>query len=590
MKRMKRLTALLLVLLMLVTLAPAVFAVSQFSDVTIYDWFYHSVNWAVDKGITTGVGNGLFGPNNDCTRAQVVTFLWAKAGRPEPQSTNIPFMDVYKDDWFCKPVLWAVENGITGGTSEFAFSPNAVCTRAQVATFLWAEAGKPAPGVAATGFIDVSSGDWFYNPVMWAVAEGITSGIGNGKFGPNNNCTRAQIATFMYAASDDYVKPEPTPVPTPTPVPKPTPAPLAPEDRFEIAAAYVDDINSVDGVDVKLYWRNNTGRDLADIIFYVSVLDYNGNLLTCDISHASEFGLFLKNPPFPSGEGDLYFSGMETYSGKTEPQFTDLRYDEEIDEYFYYGPYEYHDTPYRYLYVSPTNQTHQYRSTYKEAIMYNGRAQQLRVNRVVLTYPDNTQETIYNPKVGLRTSPEMDKEYTETVLQRLGCDVVGHDAKPTCTQGDTCKRCLKVLPALGHDYDYGGKCKICYEQFSDDLHFVNDIAAPISDIDANGNPFTFEITGARLNERYNSTVVLDDNKRPYINFYVDVDYAYNGGGRELSPDIYTVFVAVWDEEGNCIANASFDANPEKSTRIVNLSVDKSGTYRLEVSAVKLPPE
>ncbi|MBQ5671407.1 MAG: S-layer homology domain-containing protein, partial [Oscillospiraceae bacterium] len=117
MKRLKRLTALLLVPVMMFAFAPMAFAASEFTDVSPKDWFYAPVNWAVSKGITGGIGNGMFGPNNNCTREQVVTFLWADAGKPDPVTTVSPFGDVRESDWFFKPVMWAVENGITGGVT-----------------------------------------------------------------------------------------------------------------------------------------------------------------------------------------------------------------------------------------------------------------------------------------------------------------------------------------------------------------------------------------------------------------------------------------------------------------------------------------
>ncbi len=209
MKHLKRLTVLLLVIMLMFALTPAVFATGEFIDVSKSDWFYAPINWAVNKGITGGIGNGMFGPNNDCTREQVVTFLWAEAGKPEPTTTESPFVDVTETDWFFKPVMWAMENGITNGVTATEFGTGRTCTRAQVATFLWAEAGKPICVASEKGFLDVVVGDWYYEAVLWAVSQGITSGIGSGNFGPNNNCTRAQIATFLYAASPDYVKPAP---------------------------------------------------------------------------------------------------------------------------------------------------------------------------------------------------------------------------------------------------------------------------------------------------------------------------------------------------------------------------------------------
>lgn len=228
----RRVMALFLALTMLIGMAPAVFAADTgFSDVAADAWYAEAVKWAVDNNITGGIGNGKFGPNQTCTRGQVVTFLWASAGKPVMENADNPFSDVKESDWYYNAVMWAVSNNITGGTSETTFSPEAPCTRAAVVTFLYAAEGKPAVENAKNDFVDVGSGDWFYAPVMWAVANNITGGIGNGCFGPDNACTRGQIALFLYKASliggsdEPEVTPEPTLAPTPTPTPAPTPAP-----------------------------------------------------------------------------------------------------------------------------------------------------------------------------------------------------------------------------------------------------------------------------------------------------------------------------------------------------------------------------
>ena len=173
---------------------------NPFQDVAQTDYFYAPVLWAVENGITAGLNATTFGPAKDCTRAQVVTFLWRAAGQPEPNSTNNPFTDVAAGDYFYKPVLWAVENGITAGMSATTFGPNATCTRGQVVTFLWRAAGKPEAANAKNDFVDVSSGDYFYAPVLWAVENGITAGTGNGQFSPAKPCTRGQVVTFLYRA------------------------------------------------------------------------------------------------------------------------------------------------------------------------------------------------------------------------------------------------------------------------------------------------------------------------------------------------------------------------------------------------------
>ena len=170
--------------------------VNPFTDVKESDWFYNPVMWAVQSGVTGGKTATTFAPNEGCTRAQVVTFLWAANGKPMPEVTDNPFTDIKEGDWYYNAVLWAVENGITGGTSEYTFSPNATCTRAQIATFLWAAQGKHAVS-DLSGFSDVAAADWYATPVIWAKEQGITDGIGGGKFGPNDTCTRAQVVTFL---------------------------------------------------------------------------------------------------------------------------------------------------------------------------------------------------------------------------------------------------------------------------------------------------------------------------------------------------------------------------------------------------------
>ena len=167
-----------------------------FTDVPVDAYFYEAVKWAAEKGITGGVGNGLFAPNQPCTRAQIVTFLWRAAGSPGPKTMS-GFSDVPADSYYAKAVAWAVENGITGGTGDGKFSPNATCTRAQAVTFLYRASGAPAVSGNAA-FSDVATNAYYAAAVKWAEKNGITGGIGGGLFGSDNNCTRAQIVTFLY--------------------------------------------------------------------------------------------------------------------------------------------------------------------------------------------------------------------------------------------------------------------------------------------------------------------------------------------------------------------------------------------------------
>ena len=170
---------------------------SPFSDVSTSAYYYEAVKWAQEKGITGGIGNGLFGPNQPCTRAQIVTFLWRAAGSPEPKAMS-SFADVSTDAYYAKAVAWAVENGITTGTGDGKFSPDATCTRAQSVTFLFRAIGKLVDSKAE--FSDVLADSYYANAVAWAVENGVTNGIGDGLFGPDNSCTRAQIVTFLFRA------------------------------------------------------------------------------------------------------------------------------------------------------------------------------------------------------------------------------------------------------------------------------------------------------------------------------------------------------------------------------------------------------
>lgn len=169
-----------------------------FYDVPNNAYFYEAVKWAVENGITTGVGNNLFAPEQPCTRAQIVTFLWRAAGSPEPKGAASGMTDVVSGSYYEKAVAWAIENGITTGTTTTTFSPDATCTRAQAVTFL-ARALK-AKAASAAEFSDVPTGSYFADAVAWAAANGVTEGIGGGLFGSDNDCTRGQIVTFLYRA------------------------------------------------------------------------------------------------------------------------------------------------------------------------------------------------------------------------------------------------------------------------------------------------------------------------------------------------------------------------------------------------------
>ena len=169
-----------------------------FVDVAEGSYYEEAIDWAVEKGVTNGVSSNMFAPNDPCTRAQIVTFLWRAAGSPAPKSMS-SFTDVPADAFYAKAVAWAVENGITSGTGESKFSPNATCTRAQSVTFLYRASGSPAVSGSAE-FSDVATNAYYADAVAWAAKKGITTGIGGGLFGSDNDCTRGQIVTFLWRA------------------------------------------------------------------------------------------------------------------------------------------------------------------------------------------------------------------------------------------------------------------------------------------------------------------------------------------------------------------------------------------------------
>lgn len=172
-----------------------------FKDVAKGAYYYDAVKWAKDNGITGGVSNDMFGSNASCTRGHIVTFLWRNAGSPEPKSVS-RFSDVALNSYYAKAVAWAVENGITNGVGQNKFDPDAVCTRAQSVAFLYRAIGKQAGSKAQ--FSDVPSNSYYADAVAWAAANDVTNGIGSGLFGSGMNCTRSQIVTFLYRAQQAH--------------------------------------------------------------------------------------------------------------------------------------------------------------------------------------------------------------------------------------------------------------------------------------------------------------------------------------------------------------------------------------------------
>ena len=160
-----------------------------FEDVSYHSYCREAVLWALDNGVTTGTSETTFSPDGTCTRGQVATFLWRSLGCPEPETTENPFTDISESDYYYKPILWAYENGVTTGTSETTFSPNGTCTSAQVVTFLWRANGKPA--ATATGT------EYYAEAVAWAEQKGLLEGVGQA-FSPDRNSPRADIVTYLY--------------------------------------------------------------------------------------------------------------------------------------------------------------------------------------------------------------------------------------------------------------------------------------------------------------------------------------------------------------------------------------------------------
>ena len=193
---MKKLLSLVICLIMAAQCATFVLA-ADFTDVPTTAYFYDAVEWAVAKGVTAGKTETTFAPNESCTRAQAVSFMYRAAGKPAVDGTVQPFTDVKPADYFATPVQWALENSITAGVTADKFGPNNPCTRGQIVSFLYRAAGSPEIGEVENPFKDVKDSDYFYNAVLWAVKNGITAGMSADKFAPNNKCTRGQIVCFL---------------------------------------------------------------------------------------------------------------------------------------------------------------------------------------------------------------------------------------------------------------------------------------------------------------------------------------------------------------------------------------------------------
>ena len=180
-----------------VTIAATLANVTTFADVPADAYYANAVNWAVSNEVTTGTSATTFGPNLSCTRAQTVTFLWRAMGSPEPTTTVNPFTDVDESAYYYQSVLWAVEQGVTKGTSDTTFSPNATVIRGQIVTFLYRAAGSPAIAADVT-FTDVPTDAYYAKAMAWAGKKGITKGTSETTFSPHAECIRAQMVTFLF--------------------------------------------------------------------------------------------------------------------------------------------------------------------------------------------------------------------------------------------------------------------------------------------------------------------------------------------------------------------------------------------------------
>ena len=218
-----------------------------FVDVSADAYYNQAVQWAQEKGITDGISSNLFGPKQPCTRSQIVTFLWRAAGSPEPKSTAAGMTDVVPGSYYAKAVAWAVENGITTGTAEGTFSPDATCTRAQAVTFLWRAAGSPTPKTKLMPFPDVPVGSYYWNAVLWAIEQGITEGTSYLTFSPNDSCTRAQIVTFLWRAKGNPAVSGSAPF-----------TDVAPDAYYAAAVTWAEKNGITGGIGNGLFGSNNT--------------------------------------------------------------------------------------------------------------------------------------------------------------------------------------------------------------------------------------------------------------------------------------------------------------------------------------------
>lgn len=269
MKTLKKITGVLLAVLMVIMAAmPAAAAIDDtgFNDVNPGDWFAEAVTYCRDNGLMAGKGNGRFAPNDNMTRAELVTVLYRAAGEPAVTNNN-PFTDVASGQWYTNGVLWAQQNEIVSGYGNGRFGTNDPVRREQIATILWRDAGSPA-ATSGTDFSDESAiSGYASTAVDWARANGIVSGKGSNHFDPQGSATRAEVATMLMnytKLNQDTPTPSPDPDPSPTPDPTPTPEPTPdPSDSPKVLVAYFSATNTTEGVAQRL--ATGLGADLHEI-------------------------------------------------------------------------------------------------------------------------------------------------------------------------------------------------------------------------------------------------------------------------------------------------------------------------------------
>ncbi len=209
-------------------------AAAGFVDVPSDAYYAKAVSWAVTMGVTAGVGDNMFAPDDTCTRAQAVAMLWRLAGRINCGTSS--FVDVPSDAYYAEAVAWAAEKGVTEGIGDNMFGPDETCTRAQIVSFIWRARGYIEPDSMDSRFVDVPSDAYYAKAVAWAVENGVTEGVGDNMFAPDDYCTRAQIVSFLCRADQiNEVRPEPQPEPQP---------PVTPEEAAEIMLGYVNDLRA----------------------------------------------------------------------------------------------------------------------------------------------------------------------------------------------------------------------------------------------------------------------------------------------------------------------------------------------------------